>query len=106
MYKKGDLVLVKLHPSFGFELKKYRPSLVLFDPVDSRFITVLPISTKSRDDTYKYECPVSSFPLKSESWVLAWHPLTIDIGRVTTRLGAITKPEYKKVVKALIALLK
>ena len=106
MYKKGDLVLVKLHPSFGFELKKYRPSLVLFDPVDPRFITILPISTKSRDNTHRYEYPVSSFRLKSESWVLVWHPLTIDIGRVTTKLGAITKSEYKKAVKALVTLMK
>ena len=106
MYKKGDLVTVKMHPSFGFELRKYRPGLVLFTPVDPRFITVLPLSTKSRAITKPHEYGLSDKRLKSESWVLSWHPLTVDIKRITGRIGRLDKPERVKAFRPLIALIK
>ena len=106
MYKKGDLVTVKMHPSFGFELRKYRPGLVLFNPVDPRFITILPLSTKSRAVTNKHEHRLSSPQLRSESWVLSWHPITVDIKRITGKIGRIEKRERVKAFRPLTDLIK
>lgn len=106
MYKKRDVVLVKFHPSFGLELKKYRPALVLFDSVDPRFITILPLSTKTRINTSKHDVELSGEFLNTKSWVLAWHPTTIDSSRIMSKLGEITRLDYKKISKILVNLIK
>ena len=106
MYAKRDVVLVKFHPSFGMELRKYRPALVLFEPIDARFITILPLSTKARTITSSYDIKVTGEPFDAPSWVLAWHPITIDASRVVKKLGELKVGDYAKISKVLTKLVK
>lgn len=106
MYNKRDVVLVKFHPSFGMELRKYRPALVLFATVDPRFVTILPLSTKAREATKAYDVRVSGDPFDAPSWVLSWYPITVDASRIVKKLGELKPKDYSKVVRILTKLIK
>jgi mRNA-degrading endonuclease toxin of MazEF toxin-antitoxin module len=96
----GDIVLTRFHPSFGAELRRFRPALVILGSsksVDPRFVTIVPISTKKSLKSARVELrlPKSNY-LKQESYALLWYPLTIDIRRVVGVLGTLTPARFAK----------
>ena len=105
MYKSGDILLVKFHPGYGSEIKKYRPALVISDAtekVDPRFVLITPILTQVSKKKHALEIELvrCSF-LKKKSYALLWYPLTIDTQRVQYTLGHIPSSIMRSVQKRL-----
>lgn len=100
MYKAGQVVLVKFHPGYGSELKKYRPALILSDitsKTDPRFVLIVPLSTRKSSHQTKLEPTLPGSPfLKVRSYALLWYPLTIDQARIQTTLGTLSEKTIKK----------
>ena len=72
MYKSGDVLLVKFHPGYGSEIKKYRPALVISDAtekVDARFVLIAPITTQASKKKHSLELELIHCPfLKKKSY--------------------------------------
>jgi mRNA interferase MazF len=101
-YRVGEIVLVRFHPAFGQELKKYRPALIMVEEskLDSRFVVVAPFTSKS-DSTGQFELVVDNPILEKKSLLLCWYMRTIDRTRVVKKLGELKKTEIFKMKKIL-----
>ncbi len=96
----GDLVLVRFHPSFGRELKKYRPAIVVIPPeLDERFVTVVPLTTSSKLVHLESEYTLEHPSLQQPSVVLSWYLMTIDVDRIEYPLGILKKKDARAVLK-------
>jgi len=103
IFSQGDIFLVRFHPSFGRELKKYRPVIILskkqFDP---RFTTIVPLTSSNTIVYPESEISIKNECLNNSSTVLCWYPLTIDIDRLEYKLGEVDK----KIVQNIFNLVK
>lgn len=99
MYKTGDIVIVKMHPASGEELKRFRPSVVVFNQSDSRFITIVPFTSQAKIHSPKAEFIVhesSTNNLSKPSLLLCWYIETIGIKRIQTTIGKLDKSDLAK----------
>ena len=105
MYNVGDVLLMKFHPGFGSELKKYRPALVISsstEMVDPRFVLVVPITTKAPKKKQLLEVELKHCPfLTKKSFALLWYPMTLDAQRVQHVLGNIPSRLQKDIQQRL-----
>lgn len=98
--KTGDIYLVKFHPGYGDEFKKYRPAVVVsskVNTIDSRFVLVAPFTSNLKTDAPRYELLIEDNPaLDSDSLLLSWYLLTMDASRLTRKLGELSPNDTKK----------
>ena len=98
--KAGDVCIVKFHPSFGSELKKYRPAVVVSHKtqnIDPRFILIAPLTTSTKNLNKKHELLIKKGKgLEENSVLLCWHLWTIDTSRVVSKIGQLTTKETLK----------
>ena len=102
-YTFGDIYLVRFHPSFGQELKRYRPVIILSSVVnnlDSRFTLVGAISTKINSKN-KYEVVIANQCLEQKSAILLWYVRTVDIERVERKIGQLSEKDCAKCKQVL-----
>jgi mRNA interferase MazF len=99
-YKTGDVYVVRFHPSFGSELKRFRPAVVVsgtVSKIDSRFSLIAPLSTNVSGFNKKYEMLVKDGGfLGKESVALLWYVRTVDVGRMEKKIGKLSEQEVKK----------
>ncbi|MEK7458608.1 MAG: type II toxin-antitoxin system PemK/MazF family toxin [Patescibacteria group bacterium] len=105
MYSVGDVLLMKFHPGFGSELKKYRPALVInmaTELADPRFVLVVPITTQAPKRKHPLEIELKHCPfLTKKSFALLWYPMTLDAQRVQHVLGNIPSRLQKDIQQRL-----
>lgn len=94
--KKGSIVIVRFHPGFGSELKRFRPVVVVSEYVqkrDERFVLIAPLTTSLTDPNFECELLLAEYDcLDQNSLLLSWYLWTIDVGRVEMRVGEL-RPE-------------
>lgn len=99
MVKPGDVVLIKMHPASGQELKKFRQAIVLQQYPLRDFVTFIPLSSLTSNST-KSELlipPSSVNGLDKPSLALCWYIQTVGIKRIQKILGKLSSADYKKV---------
>jgi len=101
MYKAGDIVLCRFHPSIGSELKRYRPVVVISEKVaiiDSRFVLIAPLTTRIHKKKNVFEMKVEHDELDKKSAILLWYLRTVDVSRVEKKLGALSDGDVQKML--------
>jgi len=107
-YKRGEIYLVKFHPSTGKEIKKFRPSVVVFDSQTSGFVTVAPLTSIINVHLPKLEyiiTPSTINGLEEDSLLLGWYLRTIDDTLIQKFLGKLNKVDSIKLKTVLRNLL-
>jgi mRNA-degrading endonuclease toxin of MazEF toxin-antitoxin module len=107
--KFGEVYLIKFHPAYGQEFKKFHPGVVLnnkTNEIDERFVLVAPLTSKT-EDMKKHEIlvPKNSF-LKQDSVILTWYLYTMDATRLEIKLGELTPQIKENLKKELIEFIK
>lgn len=108
MYKSGDIVLVKMHPSSSTELKRYRPCVIALNQIDSRFYTIAPFTSHTKILFPKTELiidPSKVNHLEKTSLIMCWYLETVGIGRIQKQLGKLDKFDLIKLQTCLKHLL-
>jgi mRNA-degrading endonuclease toxin of MazEF toxin-antitoxin module len=98
-YKTGDIVLVRFHPAYGQELKKFRPAVIISpngNKIDDRFVNIIPFTTQTSVKN-EYEIPIQNEDLEKESLLLCWYIQTIDCSRIVDHLGKLKTTDLKLV---------
>lgn len=103
MYKPGDVVLIKMHPSSGQELKKFRPAIVLHYYSIRDFATFIPLSSLINHPSPSELLikPSSGNGLKKSSFALCWYVQTVGTIRIQKQLGRLSKLELKEIFKTV-----
>lgn len=106
----GDIYLVRFHPSFGSELRKYRPAVIVAVPnkkMDNRFILIAPFSSNTKMGQKQAEVFIPKQPgVEKNSSLLCWYLWTIDKRRLQIKLGKLPQEkivEMKKTVLSVVA---
>ena len=103
----GDIVLIKFHPGYGNEFKKYRPAVVMSETItkiDPRFILIAPLTTNLKTDQPDLELIINNPSLDKKSLLLTWYLLTIDSSRLVRKLGSLCDTDKHRVFKAVTSL--
>jgi mRNA-degrading endonuclease toxin of MazEF toxin-antitoxin module len=102
-YNLGDIVLVRFHPAYGQELKKYRPAVIIRDlsAIDTRFVQIAPLTTKASIPKNAFELVINHSALENTSLLLVWYILTFDATRVVHHLGKLKPADISKLKKIL-----
>ncbi len=90
--KFGNVYLVRFHPSYGQEFKKFRPAVILsskINQIDNRFTLIAPL-TSDIETLNKHEIIVPKLPfLNKKSVIIAWYMRTVDVNRLELKLGTL-----------------
>ncbi len=108
MYKSGDIVLIKMHPSSSTELKRFRPCVIAYNQIDPRFYTIAPLTSQTRIISEKTEiiiAPSKLNNLSKNSLLMCWYLETVGISRIQKQLGKLDKSDNTKLKSALKNLL-
>jgi mRNA-degrading endonuclease toxin of MazEF toxin-antitoxin module len=100
--RAGDICLVKFHPGYGSELKKYRPAIVVASQayLDPRFVLIAPFTTSTKTQRPESELLIKKQPgLTQDSLLLCWYLHTFDTSRIVTVLGHLKETDIKKMRK-------
>lgn len=103
----GDIFLVKFHPGYGNEFKKYRPAVIISSKttqIDSRFALIAPLTTNLKTDNPQLEIPITHSVLEKKSLLLVWYMRTIDSSRLVKKLGTLSQRDVKRIAQATISL--
>lgn len=102
--KTGDIYLIRFHPAFGAELKRFRPAVIVSEKVnqtDEHFTLIAPLTTSTKK-TNKYELSIkNNTSLEKNSTLLLWYLRTIDTLRLERKLGTLNKTDITKMKQTL-----
>lgn len=105
----GDIYLVKFHPGYGTEFKKYRPAVIISDVttnIDNRFALIAPLTTNKKIVHPQFELLIKkNAVLDKDSVLLCWYLWTIDSSRLVRKLGILDSKESQKMKKMVQNLL-
>lgn len=104
MYKLGDIVLVKMHPSSGQELKQFRPATVLYEQANRGFTTFIPLTNQTKiysADTEFLVKPTNLNGLEKPSLLLCWYVQTVGNHRIQKTIGKLSKDDLNRIAKAM-----
>jgi mRNA interferase MazF len=104
--RRGDIYLVSFDPTFGAEIRKTRPALVIQNDVANRQspITIVAAITSRFDlPLYPTEVPIDDPEggLAVQSVVLLNQLRSIDAQRLVRRLGRVQADTMKRIDRAL-----
>lgn len=108
MYKSGDIVLIKMHPSSSTELKRFRPCVIAYNQTDPRFYTIAPLTSQTRIISEKTELlimPSIINGLEKPSLLMSWYLETLGISRIQKQIGKLDKSDIQKFKSCLKTLL-
>ena len=103
---RGDVVMVRLDPSEGREIRKTRPAVVVSNRAACKFdsvLQVMPITNPPDRPLRPYEALIETEPggLAKPSRAVANQIRTIARHRITKRLGRLSTSECDAVDRAL-----
>lgn len=103
---RGDVVLVRLDPTVGREIRKTRPAVVVSNDAACRFdavVQIVPVTALPDRSLRPYEARLTSEAsgLKKPSRAVANQIRTVAKQRVVDRLGKLTPGEAEAVDRAL-----
>ncbi|MGD8815726.1 MAG: type II toxin-antitoxin system PemK/MazF family toxin [Acidobacteriota bacterium] len=103
---RGDVVLVRLDPAEGREIRKTRPAVVLSNAAACRFdavLQVVPVTALPERPLRPYEAALESADsgLAKPSRAVANQIRTVTRQRVVDRLGTLTPAELEAVERAV-----
>ena len=95
--KKGEIYLVNFDPTFGYEVKKKRPALILSNNIHNQYsplVTVAPLSSNT-NKVYPFEVyvPKKLTGLNENSRVMIIQLRSIDKKRLLNKIGNIIEEE-------------
>lgn len=99
--KRGDIYWADLEPSFGHEIGKVRPVLVVSNNIQNQFspiVIILPI-TSALDKIYSFEVPLELDKKKGK--ILTCQIQSIDKTRLGKKIGILRAEKWTEVDKAL-----
>ena len=105
--RRGDVVVVRLDPAEGHEMKKTRPAVVVQNDVGNRnapTTIVVPFTTSFGDELYPFEVLVTAeeSPLREDSVALCSQIRTVSVAeRIKTVLGPVPDERIDEVDRAL-----
>ncbi len=93
--KRGEIWLVNLDPTIGYEIKKSRPALIIQNDVGNKYspITIIaPISSQNIDKTHPVEVLIQKkySALDKDSKVLLNQIRAVDRRRLIKKLGKVS----------------
>ncbi len=103
-YQTGDIFLVKFHPGYGNEIKRFRPAVIIshkINDLDSRFVSIVPLTTSNKIIHPDYELVIDNPSLDQPSVLLTWYIRTIDLKRLEAKIGQLNLADIKKMQKIL-----
>jgi mRNA interferase MazF len=105
--RRGDVILVRLDPTEGRELRKTRPAVILSNDVACRFdavVQVVPVSGIPDRELRPYEARIESehSGMREPSRALASQIRTVARHRLLAKLGAVTASELEAVERAVL----
>lgn len=98
--KRFEVYLVNLEPTFGAEIQKTRPCLVISPDEMNRYIKtviVAPMTTKGRSYPTRVLCKFD----EKEGQIVLDQLRTVDKIRLVKRLGEVEKETQKEVLRVL-----
>jgi mRNA-degrading endonuclease toxin of MazEF toxin-antitoxin module len=104
MHKPGDIVLIKMHPASGVELKKFRPAVILHEHLNRGFVTFIPFTSQAKiysPNTEFLVHPSDENGLEKTSLLLCWYIQTVGNQRIQRNIGKLDKKEWSKIAKAV-----
>ena len=105
--ERGGVVLVRLDPAEGREIRKTRPAVVVSNDVACRFdavVQVVPVTALPDRPLRPYEAALGSEEsgLAKPSRAVANQLRTVTKERITKRLGTVTPRELEAVERAVL----
>ena len=107
-YRLGSLWLIRFDPSFGTEIRKTRPAVVISGTLFNRRskVTVLPVTSVPPQNPRLLAVmvpvsPTASNGLDTESFVICVEPMTFDKKRFVQYLGEL-EPERIQQIKSIL----
>lgn len=104
VFKTGDIFLVRFHPAYGNEIKRFRPAVVVSSKAndfDERFISIAPLTTSNKILHPDFELNIKNPALEKPSVLLTWYIRTIDIKRLEAKIGQLKSTNINKMKKIL-----
>ena len=98
--KRFDVFLINLDPTFGHEIKKTRPCLIISPDEMNKYLStviVAPMTTKKRNYPTRIDCIFQNKPAQ----IVLDQIRTIDKKRLITRIGELDKNIQIKVIEIL-----
>lgn len=104
--RRGEIYLVNFDPSFGAEIKKMRPALLIQNDVANRYspVTIVAaITAQFEESLYPTEVLIRATKsgLSKDSVVLLNQIRTIDTRRLIKKLGIVNRETMIKIERAL-----
>jgi len=103
--KRGEVYLVNLDPTFGTEIKKTRPSVVVQNDVSNQHSTITSIapitSTKKVVSPVHVEVKAPEGGLDTDSVVLVNQIRAVDQRRLLRRLGTLKPRTMQQIDRAI-----
>lgn len=104
--RRGEIWLVSLEPTIGYEIGKTRPALVISNDLNNQYaetITVLPITSKT-EKIYPFETFISKEEsgLPKDSKIKSNQIRTIDKRRLVKLVGRVSDEKLKQVERAVL----
>ena len=105
--KKGEIYLVNFDPTFGHEIKKKRPALILSNDIHNQYsplVTVAPLSSNI-NKIYPFEVyvPKKSIGLNENSKIMIIQLRSIDKKRLINKIGNIEDQEILDKINHVIS---
>ena len=103
--RRGDVVIVRLDPAEGHEMKKTRPAIVVQNDIGNRNSSttiVAPVTGTYREYPFEVFVEADGSPLEKDSSVRLDQIRTVSVpGRIHSVVGSLDEPTMAEVDEAL-----
>lgn len=104
--KRGEIWLVSLDPTMGYEIKKSRPGVIIQNDVGNKYspITIIaPITSQKLEHIYPFEVLLArkNSGLEKDSKVLLNQIRVVDKKRLVRRLGKVEESTLFRIDEAI-----
>lgn len=102
--KRGDIWLTNFNPSFGTELHKKRPSIIISAKEINQYhprVIVIPVSTKNYSGPSIVKIVPDGSGLDKGSFALPSEIRAIDKTRLVEKIGRLSRTKIKDIEEAL-----
>ncbi len=103
--ERGDIILVELDPTKGFEIQKTRSCIVVTNDIAntySRLLMIVPMTSQKLSKIFPHEVLITKAKgLTKASKAILSQTRAIDRSRIKSKLGSVSTQSLKEVDTAL-----